>query len=110
LEPRWLLSIGDLDVRCGVNSKVVTDFFGSGQDSIRAMALQPDGKIVVVGQTDSSCGIVRYQPDGHLDTSATLTRLPLPIRTENTYPFTLLYRQKRATHHIIPRAASFCCV
>ena len=69
LEPRWLLSIGDLDVRCGVNSKVVTDFFGSGQDSIRAMALQPDGKIVVVGQTDSSCGIVGYQPDGHLDTS-----------------------------------------
>ncbi len=45
----------------------------SGEDTAYAVALQPDGKIVVAGQTVNGMGgdlaVVRYNPDGSLDTS-----------------------------------------
>ncbi len=64
---------GSLDSSFGENGKVTTDFrlFEYGN----AVALQPDGKIVVGGKTGpSALGIfnfllLRYMPDGRLDAS-----------------------------------------
>jgi uncharacterized delta-60 repeat protein len=52
----------------------VTDVFGTSRNSVAAMGLQSDGKIVVVGwvldqNLKSSFAIVRYNSDGSLDTS-----------------------------------------
>jgi len=71
---------GSPDTEFGAQGLVRTDFFGDG-DAGRAVALQPDGKIVVLARTirptDSSDGtgdqtsfaLVRYLPDGRLDES-----------------------------------------
>ncbi|MBI3456793.1 MAG: hypothetical protein HY002_13540 [Candidatus Rokubacteria bacterium] len=59
---------GDLDPTFGTGGKVTTDF--GGTDSARALALQPDGKIVVAGFTEFSgqdFALARYNPDGTLD-------------------------------------------
>ncbi len=79
LEPRRLLSAGDLDPTFGVGGKVITDLPGPGQDVVAdgAVAVQSDGKIVVAGTTgstlllpaDSDVAIVRYNVDGSLDAS-----------------------------------------
>jgi uncharacterized delta-60 repeat protein len=46
---------------------------GAGQDTGKAVAIQPDGKIVVAGSvyigSNLDFGVVRYNPDGSLDTS-----------------------------------------
>jgi hypothetical protein len=53
---------------------VVTDFAG-GLDRIRGLALQPDGKLVAVGETASTgdgsrdFAMARYNSDGSLDSS-----------------------------------------
>jgi uncharacterized delta-60 repeat protein len=70
---------GDLDASFGVGGKVITDF---GENDLgRAIALQPDGKIVVVGNagpliddndnaiTLAKFALARYLPDGTLDTT-----------------------------------------
>ena len=58
-----LASDGDLDPTFGVQGKVIVDL---GQfDSIGAIALQSDGKIVTVG----SSGLARFNSDGSLDPS-----------------------------------------
>jgi uncharacterized delta-60 repeat protein len=63
-------SDGSLDTAFGTNGKVTTDFDGE-YDSAHALALQPDGKIVVVGYADtypdSDFALVRYNSDGSLD-------------------------------------------
>jgi len=66
---------GDLDTSFGVGGKVITDFSG-GNDEAQAVALQPDGKIVVAGNTTSNpatglveFAVARYLPDGTLDTT-----------------------------------------
>jgi uncharacterized delta-60 repeat protein len=65
---------GDLDTSFGVGGKVITDFSGS-IDEAKAVALQPDGKIVVAGHTPNfATGLIefalaRYLPDGTLDTT-----------------------------------------
>jgi uncharacterized delta-60 repeat protein len=41
----------------------------SGQDLLRAMAIQTDGKIVVVGQCDTQLCIARFNTSGVLDTT-----------------------------------------
>jgi uncharacterized delta-60 repeat protein/RHS repeat-associated protein len=64
------------DTGFGGSGKVVTDF-ASGDDVARAVAVQPDGKTVVVGQsqvttagvTNYNFSIVRYNVDGTLDTT-----------------------------------------
>ena len=60
---------GSLDESFGAGGKVVTSFGGADQAS--AVILQPDGKIVVAGQTDTGLSIdfalARYMPDGSLD-------------------------------------------
>ncbi|MEO8687201.1 MAG: hypothetical protein ABI611_03150 [Solirubrobacteraceae bacterium] len=43
--------------------------FGSAMDVLNDVAIQPDGKIVVAGQTDVGFAIARYNPNGTLDTS-----------------------------------------
>src|SRR6266540_3496 len=65
---------GSLDTSFGTGGKVTTDF-GSGIDVAWAVAVQPDGKIVVVGETRGStatkydAAVVRYTPAGALDTT-----------------------------------------
>ena len=63
---------GTLDANFGTGGKVTTAI-GSGKDGANAMALQPDGKIVVAGDshngTNTDFALVRYNPDGSLDTS-----------------------------------------
>lgn len=64
---------GTLDNSFGTGGKVVTQF-DSGGDFLNAIAIQSDGKIVGVGSfgsfmTPARFALVRYNPDGTLDTS-----------------------------------------
>jgi uncharacterized delta-60 repeat protein len=67
---------GSLDKRFGKNGKVTTDFFRN-VDSISAIAIQPDGMIIVAGfaQLPGNGGnprvfaLARYRSDGSPDTS-----------------------------------------
>ena len=66
-------SDGTLDRTFGVNGKVRTDFT-SGFDSAYGVAIQADGRIVVVGQAgsyyqqrDTKFALARYNSDGTLD-------------------------------------------
>ena len=45
----------------GATKDVVTDF--GGADEARALVVQPDGKIVVVGNSDGNFAVARYLPD-----------------------------------------------
>jgi len=69
-----LAAPGDLDATFGKGGKVITDF-NNGSDVGENVALQADGKIVVVGFTfltgssNVAMAIVRYNADGSLDTS-----------------------------------------
>ena len=71
---------GDLDVSFGLAGEVITDF--GDTEMGRALALQPDGKIIVVGNTGpmfnensgevtslARFAVARYLPDGTLDTT-----------------------------------------
>ena len=69
---------GSLDSTFGSGGKVVTSFFGHGDDP-HALAIQPDGKLVVAGTAFSASsitgddvpnanfGLARYNSDGSLD-------------------------------------------
>ena len=63
---------GDLDPAFGVGGKRTTDFFGN-DDVGAAVAVQPDGKIVVAGIALSgevgNFAVARYSSDGSLDSS-----------------------------------------
>ena len=63
---------GTLDASFGSNGTVTTAI-GASNDQGQAMALQPDGKIVVAGYsfigTSEDFAVVRYNPDGSLDAS-----------------------------------------
>jgi uncharacterized delta-60 repeat protein len=64
-----LAAPGDLDPSFGDLGRTTVDFGSS--DSARAVAVQPDGKIVVAGYGNSSIDIAvaRLEPDGSLDPS-----------------------------------------
>lgn len=70
------LSDGTLDPDFGTNGLVVTDFDGA-DDSAAAVALQANGKIVVVGSAEQAgpsgllpdFAVARYHEDGSLDAS-----------------------------------------
>src|SRR5205809_468948 len=55
-------------LRFGGNGKVFTDFNAS-TDWLSRIAVQPDGKIVAIGDTHPShrAALARYNPDGTLD-------------------------------------------
>src|SRR5712692_58400 len=71
LEERTLLNAGALDSAFGIGGKVTTHF--GGFDNGRELAIQPDGKIVVVGSEVvngvSDFGLARYNSDGSLDST-----------------------------------------
>jgi uncharacterized delta-60 repeat protein len=62
---------GSLDTTFGGTGKVTTPI-GSDYDDAYAIAIQPDGKIVVAGasvMSSNDFALVRYNPDGSLDTT-----------------------------------------
>jgi uncharacterized delta-60 repeat protein len=61
---------GVLDTTFGTGGKVITDF-GDGYDGARSIAIQPDGKMITVGASEShnAFAVARYNVDGSLDTS-----------------------------------------
>ncbi|MFH1117022.1 MAG: VCBS domain-containing protein, partial [Pseudomonadota bacterium] len=61
-------SDGSLDTAFSADGKHTTDF-GSGSDGGESVVIQPDGKIVVVGQNNYDFAIVRYTADGIEDAS-----------------------------------------
>lgn len=69
---------GAPDTGFGVAGAVTTDFGGESWDDARALALQPDGRVLLGGSTNSGSrrgvlfgadqlGLARYTPDGMLD-------------------------------------------
>src|SRR6185295_13416319 len=66
---------GTLDTSFGDEGKLATDLAGGfAQERARAVAIQADGKIVVAGEAtvpsgDLAVALVRYNPDGTLDTT-----------------------------------------
>jgi uncharacterized delta-60 repeat protein len=69
----WRLHANGLfDAEFGDNGLVTTDF---GNDDASAIALQPDGKIIVTGQVQDPSGdnidlaVARYLPNGNLDST-----------------------------------------
>src|SRR5687767_2507681 len=68
---RVLASAGDLDPTFGNGGKITTDFFGL-RNQTSDIVLQPDGKIIAAGYTqtfttDDDFALVRYNTDGSLD-------------------------------------------
>ncbi len=59
---------GSLDTSFSGDGKQTTDF-GGDFDGAAAVALQANGKIVVVGVTDGGGALARYNPNGSLDTT-----------------------------------------
>lgn len=63
---------GTLDTGFGIDGYVITSF-GDSDDGANSVAIQPDGKIVAVGQTsylpDSDFALSRYHSDGTIDTT-----------------------------------------
>jgi len=64
---------GDLDRSFGLDGRVLTNIGDRNSSGGRALALQPDGKVVVAGSayngTNDDIAVVRYNADGSLDTS-----------------------------------------
>jgi uncharacterized delta-60 repeat protein len=64
---------GALDPSFGKNGKLTTDFGSSVDDAATAVAIQPDGEIVVAGHSNASgssdFALARYTTSGTLDTS-----------------------------------------
>jgi len=67
LEPRRLLSAGDLDSTFGGDGVVTTDL-GSGNYAA-ATVVQPDGKILVAGSAGGDAIVLRYTTSGALDST-----------------------------------------
>ncbi len=65
--PAMAQSPGDLDTSFDTDGKVTTDFGGSSADSGESVAVQTDGKIVVVGESGGDFAVARYNTNGSLD-------------------------------------------
>jgi uncharacterized delta-60 repeat protein len=59
---------GSLDASFGDNGRVTTDF-DDVANGINALAVQPNGKLVVAGESRGDFALARYDTDGSLDTS-----------------------------------------
>ena len=70
---------GTLDTGFGTGGKAVTDFGAGTHDEINALAVQPDGRIVTVGQAYNisngvtEIALARYNADGTPDTGFGVT-------------------------------------
>lgn len=63
-------SNGNLDTSFDSDGIVTTDFVGGGvYDYAHAVAVQSDGKIIVVGTSNGGLALARYDTNGNLDTS-----------------------------------------
>lgn len=60
---------GSLDSSFGTAGVVLTNLTPGSNDQAEKVAMQPDGKIVIVGTTGSAQFVARYLPNGTLDTS-----------------------------------------
>lgn len=85
---------GSVDSTFGTGGKVTTDFAGS-VDSAEAVAIQPDGKIVVVGEVNTGIsydfGAARYNSDGTLDLSFNFDgKTTLDISGDDDFPHSVL--------------------
>jgi len=60
---------GTLDTSFDTDGTVTTNSAGSHHDEARAVAIQPDGKIVVAGSGAFDFFLVRYNANGSLDTT-----------------------------------------
>jgi uncharacterized delta-60 repeat protein len=60
---------GSLDDNFDGNGKIEFDRSSSGDESLMAVASQPDGKFVAVGFAGDKLVLMRVKPDGNLDTS-----------------------------------------
>ena len=62
---------GNLDTTFGSGTGKIITAIGSGEDTARALAVQPDGKIVVAGscsnRSDNDFCLARYDANGVLD-------------------------------------------
>ncbi len=67
LEDRTLLAAGALDPTFGSGGRVITEFIGPVESEGQAVALQPDGKVVLAGKASNRVVVARYQADGSLD-------------------------------------------
>src|SRR5262245_20307182 len=102
-------SDGDLDPAFGIAGTVTTDF-SFRDDGANAMAIQPDGKIVVVGYSDSDFALARYNgaepvrvqfdpPSLRIGSSFTATFLGSNL-TNETY-FDIQYRSPDGTDQVV---------
>ena len=66
LEGRTLLAAGALAPLFGAGGKLVWDL-GNAADLATSVAVQPDGKFIVVGTNVADFVVARYNPDGSLD-------------------------------------------
>ncbi|MEH2379699.1 MAG: DUF4347 domain-containing protein [Nostoc sp.] len=70
-------SNGSLDTSFNTTGKVTTDFASNNNNSGYSLAVQPDGKILVAGDSDNGTNydfaIARYNNNGSLDTSFNTT-------------------------------------
>src|SRR5262249_47331604 len=73
LAPARYTANGTLDAGFGTGGKVTTDFIGPLEDKAQAVAVQPDGKLIVVGTSTVGSGselaMVRYLANGVLDSA-----------------------------------------
>jgi uncharacterized delta-60 repeat protein len=60
---------GSRDASFGASGLVTTDIGGSDLDVINALAVQRDGKIVAAGDAGGLLALVRYDPNGALDST-----------------------------------------
>ncbi|HEY0459456.1 MAG TPA: FG-GAP-like repeat-containing protein [Pyrinomonadaceae bacterium] len=88
-----LTSTGALDAAFGSGGFVTTDF-NSGNDVAASVALQPDGKIVVGGNSSNDCAAARYNANGSLDTSfGTNGKVVTPVVAGNPDNFSKILLQ-----------------
>ena len=88
LAPCLAAAPGDLDTTFNTNGFVLEDISAGGADRANALAVQPDGRIVVVGARDFGGSanfwiVARYNTDGSLDTLKLFPRARVVVRETN---------------------------
>lgn len=77
---------GSLDTTFGTGGKLTTgiETIGTNSDMASSVALQSDNKIVAAGYASNDLAVVRYNPDGSLDTTfGTTGKVTTGVRVES---------------------------